>query len=150
MVVALYSEREALVAAAADWLKTPFHHAARVKGVGVDCANLLCAVYFEAGLIDYIELPEYPLDWMWHRAEERFLSEILRTRAREIAIPESGDVAVFKYGRCYSHGAIVTEWPLVIHAFAALGGVVRGDATKHPLLDKGGQPRPVKFFTVFE
>ena len=141
------SMREALIAAAEGWLKTPFHHHARVKGVGVDCINLLCAVYEEAGLIDHVDLPYYPPDWMLHRSEERMLAGVL-AMAHEVSTPESGDVALFRYGRCYSHGAIVTRWPEVIHAIAALGVVIRGDATKHPLLDASNEPRPVKFYSV--
>jgi hypothetical protein len=115
----------------------------------VDCINLLCAVYEEVGLIDHVELPTYPPDWMMHRNEERMLAGIIGCTAREIAVPLLGDVAVFKFGRCYSHGAIVICWPEVIHAMAALGAVVRGDATKHPLLDsKTGAPRAVKFYSV--
>lgn len=75
------------------------------------------------------------------------LAGILAT-AHEVSVPEPGDVAVFRYGRCYSHGAIVTRWPEIIHAIAALGVVIRGDATKHPLLDAANKPRPVKFYSV--
>jgi cell wall-associated NlpC family hydrolase len=139
--------RDALVRAAEGWLRTPFHHHARVKGAGIDCINLLCAVYEEVGLIEHINLPYYPPDWMQHRSEERMLAGILAT-AHEVSVPEPGDVAVFRYGRCYSHGAIVTRWPEVIHAIAALGAVIRGDATKHPLLDAANKPRPVKFYSV--
>ena len=31
--------------------------------------------------------------------------------------PQPGDVSVYRVGRCFSHGAIVTEWPFIIHAF---------------------------------
>lgn len=143
-------QREHLLVVAESWLGTPFHHAARLKGVGVDCANFLAAVYEDAGLIDSVilELPEYPPDWMSHKSEERFLAEVFRIGGQEIESPEPGDVAMFKFGHCYSHGAIVTEWPLVIHAIAPLGEVMRGDATRYPLLDKGGRPRPVKFYSM--
>lgn len=40
------------VAEAMTWLGTPYHHQGRVKGVGVDCATLLCEVYKEVGLMD--------------------------------------------------------------------------------------------------
>jgi hypothetical protein len=146
------TKRAALVAAAEGWLRTPFHHHARVKvdsqgRGGVDCINLLCAVYEEVGLIDHVELPYYPPDFMLHRSEERMLAGVL-AMGHEVSSPEPGDVALFRFGRCYSHGAIVTRWPEVIHAIAALGVVIRGDATKHPLLDASNKPRPVKFYSV--
>jgi cell wall-associated NlpC family hydrolase len=64
--------------------------------------------------------------------------------AREIDGPPSpGDIALFRFGRTYSHGAIVTEWPRLIHAYWQIG-VVPGDATQAPL-----RGRSVKFFTPF-
>ena len=54
-----------------------------------------------------------------------------------------GDIALFRFGRTFSHGAIVTDWPRLIHAYWAIG-VVWGDATLHPLKD-----RPVRFFSPF-
>jgi cell wall-associated NlpC family hydrolase len=141
--------RDKLVKAAERYIGTPYHHAARVYGVGIDCVNLLCAVYAEAGLTEHIVLPFFCQDWMLHRSEELFLMGVLEQRLHEVTAPLPGDVALFRYGRCYSHGAIVTQWPELIHSFAALGGVVRGDATRHPLLDAVGQPRPVKFYSIF-
>lgn len=146
----LLGPRKALIRAAESWLGTPFHHFARVRGAGVDCVNLICAVYEAAGLIEPVVLPFYHLDWYLHREEELMLHGILEHHARSVDAPLCGDIAVFRWGRCYAHAAIVEEWPSVIHAFAALGGVVRGDATKYPLLDNGGKPRPVKFYSMLQ
>ena len=63
--------------------------------------------------------------------------------AHEVEAPEPGDVALFKFGRCFSHSAIVTDWPLMIHAWNT-GGVLRGDASQ-PML----AGRPVRFFSPF-
>lgn len=98
-----------------SWLKTPWHHHARVRGAGVDCAQLLIAVYSDAGLIPDFDPGDYPPDWMQHRSEERFLSFVL-ARADQVVIPEPGDVAIYTVGRCFSHGAIVIAWPQIIHA----------------------------------
>jgi cell wall-associated NlpC family hydrolase len=144
------SPRTALIAAAEGWIGTGYEHAQRLRNVAVDCVNLLCAVYEEAGLTEHIVLPYYCQDWMLHRSEELFLMGVLERRLHEVTAPLPGDVALFRYGRCYSHGAIVTQWPELIHSFAALGGVVRGDATRHPLLDAVGQPRPVKFYSMLD
>ena len=135
--------RAADVAEAQSWIGTPFHHAARVKGAGVDCLMLLAEVYERAGVSAHIEPPFYVPDWHLHREAERY-SEGLLHYAREIAAPLPGDIALFRFGRTFSHGAIVIEWPRLIHAYWAIG-VVWGDANLHPL--KG---RPVRFFTPFE
>lgn len=109
------SKRQAVLAIARTWLKTPWHHRARVKGAGVDCAQILIAVYAEAGLVDEFDTGDYPPDWMMHRSQERFL-EFVRQYADQVEDPLPGDLALYFVGRCFSHGAIVTAWPEIIHA----------------------------------
>jgi len=55
--------RQAVIAEAVTWIGTPFHHAARVKGAGVDCLMLLAEVYERAGAAPHIEPPFYVPDW---------------------------------------------------------------------------------------
>ncbi len=148
------AERQAVVAEARTWLRTPYHHMGRVRGAGVDCATLLAEVYARAGAIPALDVPFYPPDWHLHRDAERYLDFIL-AHAEEIAdLPLPGDVALWRFGRCFSHGAIVIDWPLVIHAYAGKGCVLE-DAQKAVWLSRldgrrGAQarPRPVKFFTL--
>lgn len=47
-----------VVQAARGWLDTPFHHQARVKGVGVDCVGLIICVARELGLC----APDFDVD----------------------------------------------------------------------------------------
>jgi cell wall-associated NlpC family hydrolase len=142
--------RAAVVAEASEWIGTPFHHHAAVKGAGVDCLNLLAEVYRRAGVIEKVAIPHYPQDWHLHRDAERFLDG-LRAHAREIAGPPDGpdplpgDIALFRFGRCFSHGAIVVAWPRLIHANFMAKAVTWGDAGLAPLAG-----RPARFFTVFE
>ena len=42
--MSLHASRAAVVAEAIAWLGTPYHHRARIKGVGVDCAQLALGV----------------------------------------------------------------------------------------------------------
>jgi cell wall-associated NlpC family hydrolase len=67
-------------------------------------------------------------------------------RGRLKAVPEPGDVALFKFGRCYAHGAIITEWPRLIHAWVGVG-VLEDNAETRPELAK--QRRQVRFFDPF-
>ncbi len=110
--------RAAVVAAARAWIRTPYHHAADIPGVGVDCAMLIVRVYCDLGLVEPFDPRPYPPDWMLHRSEERYLDHLL-ARARRVERPEPGDVFVLRYGRTYSHGGIVTKSaPLTaVHAF---------------------------------
>jgi cell wall-associated NlpC family hydrolase len=113
-------QRAAIVAEAMTWRGTPYHHRARVRGAGVDCAQLLVAVYAAVGLVPLVDTGEYPQDWALHRSDERFLGW-LREYARPVACAQPGDVLVMRYGRCYSHGAIVVDDRLLIHSFLGRG-----------------------------
>ena len=135
--------RAAVVAAARGWLSTPYHHMGRVRGAGTDCLMLLAEVYEAAGVVPHVAVPFYPPDWNLHRDAERYLEGVAR-HAREIGEPPGpGDIAVFRFGRCFAHGAIVTEWPRLIHAYVGVG-VVYGDAGAAPLAG-----RAVRFFSPF-
>jgi cell wall-associated NlpC family hydrolase len=114
--------RERVVAEARGWLGTPYHHAARLRGIGVDC-------YEDTGLIPHTEPEPYPMQWHLHRGEERFLAWIQKYGV-QISVDElaPGDVVLYQFARCASHGAIVTEWPNIIHAWMAAGRVEASDA----------------------
>jgi len=137
------SQRSVVIAEAETWLRTPYHHMGRVRGGGTDCLMLLAEVYEAAGVIPHIDVPFYPPDWNLHRDAERYL-EGLMPYAREIdGPPRRGDVAVFKFGRCFAHGVIVVSWPRLIHAWCD-AGVVYADADQAPLIG-----RLVRFFDPF-
>jgi len=149
-------QRLAVVAEAESWLGTPYHHEARIKGHGVDCAQILVGVFANVGLIEPMALPHYPMDWNLHRDEERYL-DILAHYTRETEKqPQPGDIVVWKFGRCFSHGAVVVAWPIVIHAY--VGSIcVLEDAEKASWLAQIGdgegearKPRPRKFFTYWD
>jgi NlpC/P60 family putative phage cell wall peptidase len=135
--------RAAVLAEAQGWIGTPYHHMGRVKGVGVDCLTLLAEVFERAGVTGHVEIPFYPPDWHLHRDVERYLEGLLG-HAREIpGPPQPGDIALFRMGRCFAHGAIVTAWPKLIHALSG-GAVLEGDAAQPPL-----HGRAVRFFSPF-
>jgi len=138
-------QRAAIVAEAISWIGTPYHSHARLKGVGVDCAQLPAAVYHAVGLAPEIT-PEYPPDWMLHRDEETFLSYVL-PHAQEITADQAlpGDLIIWRYGRTYSHSAIIIDLPEVVHAVMRGRAVIRADITRESdLVD-----RPRRFFTLF-
>jgi cell wall-associated NlpC family hydrolase len=136
--------RRALVLAKAEaWLGTPYHHMGRVKGAGTDCLMMLAEIYHSAGVIPPLDIPFYPPDWHLHRHAERYLEGLMQYAREAKDGPREGDVAVFKFGRCFSHGAIVVSWPRLIHAWWD-AGVIFGTAEQPPL-----SGRPVRFFDPF-
>ena len=137
------NQRAAAVAEALSWQGTPYHHAARLKGVGVDCAMLPAAVYRTAGLIPDFTVAHYPPDWHLHRDVERYLDIVTRYAAEVPAPTGPGDFVLYRWGRCFAHGAIVIAWPEIVHAVIQVGVIRdRGDAGR--LAD-----RPRRFFTLW-
>lgn len=137
--------RAAIVAEAMSWERTPYKHHARIKGVGVDCAQFPAAVYESAGVIPNVN-PEYSQQWMLHRDEELYLEEI-RKWAREIPVEDvqPADLIVWKFGRTFSHSAIVVDPPIVIHAITKGSAVIRADIER----DERLRMLPRKAFSVF-
>ena len=144
LTVSVVNLRAAIIAEARSWLGTPYRHMGRVKGSdgGCDCLTLLAEVYASVGLIPPVEIPFYPPDWHLHRGVERYMDGLLRY-CRPLSAPEPGDIALFRFGRAFAHGAIVTAWPKLIHAWNR-AGVVEGDATQPALAG-----RSVQFFSPF-
>jgi cell wall-associated NlpC family hydrolase len=138
--------RARVVACARAWIGTPFHDLARVKGVGVDCAQLVAAVYEEAGVVAHVDTGYYAPQFMLHSKDERLANFVLRY-GREIAEADAkaGDVVLYRVGRSFSHAAIVVDWPReIIHAHKLSGKVVAMDPFA---ADLGG--RPTRVFSVW-
>jgi hypothetical protein len=137
------AQRAAVVAAARAWIGTPYHNGADIKGVGVDCGMLIVRVFVDSGLCAPFDPRPYPADWHLHRSEERYLGFVF-DRCCEVAEAGTGDVMVFRYGRCYSHGGIVTSArPLaIVHAYHPARRVLEEEIGHNTVLcDPARKPR---------
>ncbi len=146
-MMAAHDLRAAIVAEAEEWIGTPYRWHGRVKGRsgGVDCAMLIAEVFSRTGAIPDPELIPYSQQWHLHRDEELYLAAISKFAHRIAGPPAAGDCAFFKFGRTYSHGAIVTNWPIVIHAPLTAGMVVPDRADQEPL-----RTAQRVFFSIFQ
>jgi cell wall-associated NlpC family hydrolase len=143
--------RTAVDRVAREWIGTPFHDLGEVKGLkgGVDCAKLIKCVFRDAGVIPDFEIEHYSPQHFLHSGEEKFLGYVTRF-AHEIQ-PErvqTGDVALYKIGKAFAHGAIVISpgWPNIVHAHYGARIVRRGFGTSVHL----GQPiLAIKFFSFW-
>jgi cell wall-associated NlpC family hydrolase len=149
-------QRQRVVNVARSWLSTPYHTGARIKGRngGIDCLTLLAEVFAEAGLVEKVAIPHYPPDWHLHRDAERYLEGLLKYTREIQGLPQPGDIALWKFGRCFSHGAIVTQWPQVIHAYVNSSVRFENAETARWLMFIGegrerGKPRPIRFFSYW-
>lgn len=122
--------RDKIVASAMKWENTPYHHHARLVGIGVDCAQLLVAVAVDIGLITESqanEVPNYPPEWHLHNREEHLLHYLESNGCSKVADciqRNPGDIAAFKFGRTCSHVGIIINDTQFIHACLRTGKVV--------------------------
>ena len=119
-------KRTLIVTEAISWLGTRWHHKAMVKGAGVDCAMLLYATYLNCGFIEPMIIEDYPRDWALHNNTEKFITNV-EHYAHRVDSPKSADIVLFKTGKTHSHGAIILDYPRIIHA-ECRAGVIYGDA----------------------
>lgn len=114
--------RESIVAEAATWMRTPYRHQGRAKGVGVDCIGvggmtaLVCGVEGGREWRDDPDMHNYGTqpnpEFLW-AACARFLLPI------QIADAGLGDLLVMAFPKQPQHFAIISSVdPLqVIHAY---------------------------------
>lgn len=157
-----FEERARVARISDEWVKTPYHHMNRVKGFlgGVDCGQLLIGVFSEASLIEPFDTGYYPHDWHMHRDEERYLefvegcggkrvdhSSLSLKQRRELDKDfhvSTGDILVWKVGRCFSHGAIVVRWPEIVHAYFPSRMVERVSVINTPMAE-----RPMRVYSYW-
>lgn len=111
--------RSAIVLAARDWLGTPYHHQASLKGIGCDCLGLLRGVWRELYGSEPEPLPAYSRSWAESLGTEslaeaatRYLAPVAPGQAR------AGDVLLFRW-RAHlpaKHCAIMSDEARIIHA----------------------------------
>ncbi len=107
----------AIVSSATRLIGTPFHHAARVPGVGVDCSGLLCCVAKDIGFAvsdQQAYSPVRTIDLM----REVYAREM--TRVETVCI---GDVLLFNSSLAPGHCGIYVGGGTMIHAHYRRGVV---------------------------
>ena len=159
------AQREAVAAEARKWLRTPFHHGARIRGGGADCETFIGEVFAAAGVFTAEGIPYIPEQWFLHSKEELYLNYLSRYASEYVIgpwplavgqseaalsgqrpttnsqrLPLPADIICVKSRWVYSHGAIVLAWPQVIHCFPPC--VMESNAHYNPVFAH----RELKFF----
>jgi NlpC/P60 family putative phage cell wall peptidase len=114
--------RQRVVDEAMSWIGTPYHHLAAVKGVGVDCAMILREIYCGLNLAPHFDPRPYAPQWFLHHGEEIYLSWIKKF-CEPVDVAQAADIALYRFGRCAAHGAIVISENLMVHAYQPVGVV---------------------------
>jgi NlpC/P60 family putative phage cell wall peptidase len=128
-------QRARVVAEARTWLLTPYRHGADLRGVGVDCGMFIVRIFVDLGLTPPFDPRPYAPDWMIHRNEEKYL-DFFNSRCAPGSDPRPGDIALFRYGRSYSHAGVVTQTDpdAIIHASHDAGCVIEERLAQNPAL----------------
>jgi NlpC/P60 family putative phage cell wall peptidase len=112
--------RTRVVAAARDWIGTPYRHQASCKGAGADCLGLVRGVWREVMGREPEQPPAYSKDWAeagggeaLALAARRHLIEISPAKARP------GDVVLFRWKQNLpaKHAGILSAEAQFIHAY---------------------------------
>jgi NlpC/P60 family putative phage cell wall peptidase len=122
-----------IIRAARGRIGTPFHHQARIKGVGVDCIGLLVGIAAELELTDDkgIQLADYDKPNYSPLPDGRGLKAAVSVHLLELpsigeALP--GDVYLFRFQHDPQHVGILSELPdgapAIIHCYSNTGKVV--------------------------
>ena len=116
-----------VVAAARAWLGTPFHHQARLQGVGVDCVGLVIGVARMLGLV----APDFDVSAYPRVPDGKSLMHLVRLHMRELELEEvmqPGDVVVVRFDSDPQHLGILGDYRhgglSIIHAAADPGRVI--------------------------
>lgn len=134
--------RQRIVEAAREWIGTPYHLGAGVKGVGVDCALLILRTFQQISIVPPDEeAHRLSHDWWAHTTEERYKLRVVRHCIKTVEAvtyrtldAKPGDIVLLRTAgsKLHNHGGIVLErWPTIIHAVYPAARVV--DASRDPL-----------------
>lgn len=124
-------QRMAIIAEAREWIDTPYHHQAGIKGVGCDCIGLVAGVAFELDLAHCCD--NHGPEWeKYHgysmtpdpRLMRQGLTEFMTMIKKDDAEP--GDVLWLRSmgGALGQHLAILTDVGTIVHAYRMIGRVV--------------------------
>ncbi len=133
---------DSLITEATSWLGTKYHPHARVKGAGVDCAQLLIGVTEGAGVLSQVTIRQgystvVPQGTEYVDVILQYCDEITENEV------QPGDLALYKTSHGWMHSAIVVRWPdYVIHA-TEMRGVIATHGNEDILR---GKPR--RFFRL--
>jgi cell wall-associated NlpC family hydrolase len=144
-------QRKAVVTEALKWVNTPYHQQADILGAGIDCSMLLVRAWVDAGVFKPFDPRPYPPNWHLHHSEERYL-HWMEALAVEVETPRAGDIALFQFGRCFSHGGIMITPTQVVNASVLHGTTCISDMHEPWLVyfdKRGTRKRPTKFFDVW-
>ena len=109
-----------VVKLAHEWIGTPYHHQASVKGVGADCIGIVRGLYRDLYGIEPPELINYSADWGDVNGKEDLVTTAFKyLEPVPIEERQPGHVLVMRWkkSRVAKHVMIMTESNKAIHSY---------------------------------
>lgn len=145
-------QRQAMIDDAKTWVGTPYRQLGYSKGAAVDCSMLLVGCLVNAGVFHTFDPRPYPPDWHLHRKEEKYL-DWMHTLSTETQDPKPGDLVVFRFGQCFSHGGVLITPTRIVHAYVHWGFCAESEMSEVELFNRHVNGRPIqrekKYFDVW-
>jgi len=143
-------QRKAVIEEAMSWIGTPYMQLGNHKGYNIDCSMLLVRCWVDTGVFEPFDPRPYPPEWHLHKSEERYLAW-MEALSEEVSEPKPGDVVLFRFGRCFSHGGIYVGDGNIVHAFVYEGFCTKTEITSTQLMymSNGVDIRPKKYFDIW-
>jgi len=125
--------RDLIVATARNWVGTPYHHQAAVRGAGCDCLGMIRGVYRELYGSEPEQPPPYTPTWGDYSAEELMLGAARRHLVEVASVHKGlvlrnavwlpGDVLLFRPrpDAVAKHCAVVTGPDSMVHSYTGVG-----------------------------
>lgn len=125
-----------VVQIAKEWIDTPYHHQASVKGAGTDCLGLIRGIWRELYGTEPELPPPYTQTWgdydkqetMLEAAERNLEKLAMATNGRYVPFPrtvhwEPGAVLFLRRlpGKVAKHCAVLADEEHIIHAYSGVG-----------------------------
>ncbi len=137
---------------ALQWHHTPFHHKARIKGVGCDCGGFIYEVFKITLGIPHEPFPKnYAEDWSMHKDDNEIFLDFMKPYVIPTDRLALSDLVVYKFGRAFSHATLYIGNNEVIHSFGRSGsGSVMKTNLNNFNLGTHGRARAFHAFTLDE
>jgi cell wall-associated NlpC family hydrolase len=131
------TQRAVVVKEAASWNGTPYRGWTCLKGMGVDCGQLIYGVFRACGFLPLIDdLPkDYSLQVAQHQTSTEYM-KVIDTYFRDVpeADVKPGDIACYTLGLSMAHAAIIVSWPSYIIQAELRHGVSGSHGINNPAL----------------
>ena len=117
--------REAIIAAAREWIGTRWHHQGALKGIGCDCIGLIAGVARELGIPEAARFRADPRFRGYGRTPEPNMLRAAIAEYLNVAESEQpGDILLMRFDAEPQHFGFVSASDYMIHAYAQARKVV--------------------------